>query len=789
MSGQSFFEETEEIGLGKDFGRWSTPCPLSTLLNHSVTHQGDNFLMTGHIPTTPLIPPDHLVLPHTDPLDRQRITGQHMRAIFLLIVGFSHALRLAQGLGTEGGGVGNTYGYACIGASKKFKFCDTTLDIESRVSDLVHHVYSRYNSYVGQQLTARESSSIPEITLPAYYWGTNAIHGVQNVDCLSSGRCPTSFPAPCGLGAAFNMSIVEDMAKVIGLELRAYLNSGIHHSLNTWSPTINLNRDPRWGRNVESPSEDPMMNGQYGVAYTKSLQEGEDPHYKQAIVTLKHWIAYSLESYGNYTRHNFDAKVSAYDLEDSYFPAFRASVQKGGALGIMCSYNKLNGKPTCGNKDLTDILRKDWGFKGYITSDTDACMDMYKSHKYVANWTAAAALCLQSGTDIDSGVTYAGNLHNAVGERLVSSADAKAALSNAYRMRMLLGLFDPYIPSPYRNISQDVVGTQSHQDLSLHAARQSMVLLKNEDKVLPFKRGARIAVIGQAANDTLDLLGNYVGPICPDGMFSCFPTIFQEISKQNTNGETQMLDNITAVSEAEDIAKGADYVILIASNARDGGREGMDRVTIGLDNEQSTLCQRVLEVTKANGIPTVLLLINGGALSIDELIPNSPAILEAFSPGVHGSQAIGECLFGDYNPGGKLPVTIFPKDYINQTSKTPSEDVTLARVTVVVTNTGSREGDEVVQVYSMPPNKTYNHPTPIKTLVAYQRVHLEAGERKQIDFELDATAFSLVNKEGSRYLASGFHEVVISRGHGEVERVTVELSGDSITMSNMTKWW
>jgi len=550
--------------------------------------------------------------------------------------------------------------HACTGPkADTFKYCDTSLSLEARLDDLISRI-SLLDA--GAQLTARESPQLPAIELPAYYWGTNAIHGLQNLACLKDGKCPTSFPAPCSLSASFNDTIVQSMGHVLGVELRAYFNAEAWDSLDTWSPTINLNRDPRWGRNVESPGEDPLVCGRYGTAYSLGLQDGLDPTVRMATVTLKHWIAYSIESYNGVTRHNVDVNVSAYDLANSYFPAWEKTVKEGGARGVMCSYNMLNGKPTCGNPELTAILRSDWGFKGYITSDSDSCSDIYKSHKFEPTIELATRDCLESGTDIDSGSTYKNGIESAVSQKIVNQSFVNQALRNSYRMRFEMGLFDPKIPNKYRDIKTDVVGSIPHQELSLHAARQGMVLLKNDGKTLPFSTGKNIAVIGQAVNDTASYTGNYDGPLCPHGGASCFPTIFEQVRDQNTGGVTTMSNSVKDVAGATKNVKEADLCVLVIDNAKDGGGEGHDRHTISLSDEQLVLANAVLAVGK----PTVLVMINGGMISLDKLAESAPAILEAFMPGVHGAEAIADTIFGRNNPGGKLPVTMYPSDYIDK---------------------------------------------------------------------------------------------------------------------------
>jgi len=733
------------------------------------------------------------------------------------------------------GTVGKTpppWGYACLTTnSSKYKFCDSSLSISDRLNDLVPRI-SLNN--IGKELTARESSTIAELGLPPYYWGTNAIHGVQNVGCIGS-ICPTSFPAPCALGATFNMSLVSDMGATIGRELRAYYNGKHHDGLDTWSPTINLNRDPRWGRNVEVPGESPYLSGRYGIAYARGLQFGPDDSVLQAVVTLKHWIAYSVESYHGTTRHNFDAKVSEYDLANSYFPAWEATIKEGKAKGVMCSYNMLNGAPTCGNPNLTAILREDWGFDGYITSDSDACADIYRSHHYASSAPLAVADCLKGGTDIDSGNTYKDNLAKAVTEKDIDLKSAQSALYNSYKMRFELGLFDPHTPNYYRNITEDVIGCPEHQAMSLLASRQAMTLLKNSDGILPFEKGKKVAVIGLSANTTKDLLGNYNGPICPGGGYTCFPTLFQGIQKINVGGTVTLLTDTSKIEDATKAAKEADYVILVASNSRDGGGEGHDRDNIYLSKDQKALCSAVLPVNKN----TVLVLVNGGIIAIDELKEASPAILETFMPGVHGGQAIAETIFGDYNPGGKMPVTMYNSSYVNEIKfldmnmtagpgrsyryytgeplfpfgfglsyttfklhwdpQPPPVVMTNTNnaitYTVNVTNTGKRAGDEVVLAFFKPDKTTLNtlpkdNPVIIKQLFDFKRIHLQSGQMVTLKFTVKSTQLALVDTSGHTSLHPGSFDIIFTRGHGEELHALVHVAVDTpIRLKTFRKWW
>lgn len=692
---------------------------------------------------------------------------------------------------------------------KDFKFCDRSVPLSERVDDLVMRIQL---NETGPLLTARQSIAIPRLGIPSYYWGTNAIHGLQNLNCLPHGKCPTSFPAPCALSAAFNDTAVHTMGKVLAVELRAYYNSRNHNSLDTWSPTINVNRDPRWGRNVESPGEDPLVCGRYGAAYTQGLQEGPDPNYVQTVVTLKHWLAYSLENYGGQTRHTYNAIVSPYDLASTYLIAWREAVQTGGALGVMCSYNLLNGKPTCGDPNITAILRGTFGFEGYITSDSDAVADIWETHHYEPNAPLAVRDALVGGCDIDSGNTYINNIPKAVDQGLVDFKYAQDALRNSFRMRFRLGLFDGDAPSPYKNISTDVVGSDENLKHSLDATRQGIVLLKNLDGLLPMKRGLRIALIGVSSDSGEDLLGNYVGPICPSGKFECVPSLYDKLKELNAPGDVTVVSDPTKVNDAIQAAQLADFVVLVASNAHDGGGEGQDRTTISLAANQMTLLQAVLKVGK----PSALVLINGGIIAIDELADSAPAIIEAFMPGIFGAQVIAETLFGINNPGGKMPVTMYQSNYINQVDFlnmsmtngvgrsyryftgiplfpfgyglsytifrldwTP-QPPPLSRIhsgagsikyTVNVSNIGDFAGDEVVLAFFKPSGVDASQvgaPVAMKQLFDYQRVHLAPGQSIVLTFTLSVSTLALADAHGHRQLFPGSYSVEFSRGHGDV---------------------
>ena len=380
---------------------------------------------------------------------------------------------------------------ACTQEGKDgFPFCDVSLPAHERLNDLVGRIDLKHAAW---QLTARESTAIEELGLPAYYWGTNAIHGLQNVECLANGICPTAFPAPVNYGATFDMDLAYEMATILGDELRAYYNGQLQDALDVWSPTINIQRDPRWGRNAESPGEDPLLAGLFGIAYTRGVQEGpEYPRVTKVAVTLKHWFAYNLEQYRRSNRFSFNAIISAFDLGDTYLPAWEMVVKQAKPLGIMCSFNRVNGVPSCGNPDAYKTLQ-DWGFDGYITSDTGACEYIYTKHQYAATPEDGVRICLQGDTHINSGRWYKEYLKSALEKGVVNETLVKHALYKSYETRLRLGLFDAMSQKKlsYDEISTDIVGSKANVEHSIKAARKSMILLQNEQSLLPLPKVRR----------------------------------------------------------------------------------------------------------------------------------------------------------------------------------------------------------------------------------------------------------------------------------------------------------
>jgi len=385
-------------------------------------------------------------------------------------------------------------------------YLDPALPMEQRVDDLV----SRMTVEEKASQVVNHAAAIPRLQLPEYDWWSEALHGVAR------NGVATVFPEPIGLAATFDTPLVFDMATVIGVEGRAKHHEevrrghfNIYQGLTFWSPNLNIFRDPRWGRGQETYGEDPFLTGRMGVAFVKGLQ-GDDPKYLMAVATPKH---FAVHSGPEPLRHGFDVKVSKHDEEDTYLPAFRAAITEGKAGSSMCVYNSVNGQPGCANEFLLeDQLRGKWNFNGYVVSDCDAISDIAMGHHFVPTVEEAAAVSMKRGVDLDC--TFAPQPQryiDAVKKGLLPEKDLDASVKRLFRARFELGMFDPPAMVKYAQIPYSANDTEEHRQLALKAARESIVLLKN-DGTLPLKgSGRKILVVGPLADQVRVLEGNYNG--------------------------------------------------------------------------------------------------------------------------------------------------------------------------------------------------------------------------------------------------------------------------------------
>jgi beta-glucosidase len=345
--------------------------------------------------------------------------------------------------------------------------------------------------------------------IPAYDWWNEALHGVAR-----AGQA-TVFPQAIGLAATWDTDLMHRIADTISTEARAKYNEAIrqndhsrYHGLTFWSPNINIFRDPRWGRGQETYGEDPYLTGRLAVAFIQGMQ-GDDPHYFKVIATAKH---YAVHSGPEPSRHQFDVEPSERDLNETYLPAFRASIVEGKADSVMCAYNRVDGVPACASTDLLQKrLRGEWGFQGYIVSDCGAIADIYRGHKYKATAAEASAVAVKAGTDLTCGNEYR-TLVDAVKAGQISEAEINRSLERLFVARFKLGMFDPPEHVPFSRIPYSENDSPAHRQIALEAARKSIVLLKNQNQTLPLNAAVRkIAVVGPSADDAEALLGNYNG--------------------------------------------------------------------------------------------------------------------------------------------------------------------------------------------------------------------------------------------------------------------------------------
>ncbi|UCC74602.1 MAG: glycoside hydrolase family 3 C-terminal domain-containing protein [Gemmatimonadota bacterium] len=392
-------------------------------------------------------------------------------------------------------------------------YLDPDLPLERRVDDLISRM--TLEEKVSQMLY--NAAAVERLGMPEYNWWNEALHGVAR-----AGRA-TVFPQAIGLAATWDTDLMLRVATVISDEARAKHHEsvrqgrrGIYEGLTFWSPNINIFRDPRWGRGMETFGEDPYLTGRLAVEFVKGMQ-GDDPRYLKTVATPKH---YAVHSGPEPDRHTFDAVVDERDLRETYLPAFRATVVDADAQSVMCAYNRFRGAPCCGSGELLQqILRDEWGFDGYVVSDCWAIMDIYRNHSVVETAAEAAAMGVASGTDLNCGVTY-DSLVVAVEQGLISEEQIDVSLRRLLRARFRLGMFDPPERVPYTAIPYSVNDSEPHGELAVEATRKSIVLLKNDGGLLPLSRElGTIAVIGPNAADVDVLLGNYNGvpsdPVTP----------------------------------------------------------------------------------------------------------------------------------------------------------------------------------------------------------------------------------------------------------------------------------
>jgi beta-glucosidase len=663
------------------------------------------------------------------------------------------------------------------------RFRDVNLPLSDRVSDLI----SRLTLQEKVMQMQNNAPAIERLGIPAYNWWNECLHGVAR------NGLATVFPQAIGMAATWNPNLIGREADVISTEARAKYRTarangtlGIYQGLTFWSPNINIFRDPRWGRGQETYGEDPFLTGRIGVAFVKGLQ-GPDPKYYKVIATAKH---YAVHSGPEAMRHGFDAWCSERDLYETYLPAFEALVKEGKVASVMGAYNRFWGEPCSASDLLLDrILRKQWGFGGYVTTDCGAIWDIYHGHSLQPDSIRASALAINAGSDLTCGNEYSG-LVEAVKRGYLPETTIDRAVSRLFEARFRLGMFDPDSLVRWTKIPATENDSPGHRELALQVARESMVLLKNENHLLPFGSRIRtIAVIGPYANSIPVLLGNYNGtPAAP-------VTILEGIRVRAGNAVRILYEaGKSSPDSALGIASQADVVVFVGGISPELEGEELDLNIEGFYRGDRTALnlpftqERLMKLLVKTGKPVVLVLTNGSALSIAWEKDSIPAIVEAWYPGQAGGTAVAELLFGDYNPAGRLPVTF----YRSVKDLPPFEDYSMAgrtyryfkgeslypfghglsytgfvylsavtgdnpykagdtiHLSLTLKNSGERDGDEVAQVYMTRTGSAFVRP--VKTLVGFLRIPLAAGEIRTVTIPLPVKLFRVYDPETGNFL-------------------------------------
>ena len=687
---------------------------------------------------------------------------------------------------------------------------DPAQPLKARADDLIRRM--SLAEKVAQLKNA--APAIPRLGLPAYDYWNEALHGVAN------NGVATVFPQAIGGAASWNPALFREEGRIIGVEGRAKHNDHATKNngdskwwtgLTFWTPNINIFRDPRWGRGQETYGEDPFLTAEIGVEFVKGIQ-GDHPDYMLAMACAKH---YAVHSGPERERHRFNAVISERDLYETYLPQFERVVREGKVAGVMSAYNAVNGIPaTASTFLLTDLLRKQWGFDGYVVSDCDAVRDIYgeRQHRYVKTVEEAAALAIKAGCNLCCGGDY-NALVRAVQQGLVTEAEIDQALYHTLWTRFRLGMFDPADRVPFNRYTIADNDTPENGQVALALARQSLVLLKN-DGILPLVRAKykRIAVIGPNGDSKSMLEGNYHGSaskpvsilsgirqLAGEGVDVTF-ALGSPITTRPGTAAWSAQDNATtrpvAELKAEALATvaNADLIIYVGGITPAQEGEGFDRETIELPAEQSDL----LKALHATGKPVVMVNCSGSAMALPWEDENLPAILQAWYPGQSGGLAVAEVLFGEVNPSGHLPITFYRAttdlpaftDYAmkNRTyryfegrplyafghglsytsfrysgAKLAAKKISATgtvNLTFTIKNTGKRDGDDVAQIYYRHVNSPVEQPR--LALCGFSRVSLKSGHSTRVTVEIPAERLRYWDTEQKRYVVEpGAYELLI----------------------------
>lgn len=649
--------------------------------------------------------------------------------------------------------------YACSQAPQ-------TPSAEQRAADLLSKLTLEEKGLLSQF----NSPAIERLGIPAYNWWNEALHGVAR------NGAATTYPQPIGMAASFDPDLLETVFTAVSDEGRvknriAALAGKVYQysGLTYWTPNINIFRDPRWGRGMETYGEDPYLTSIMGAAVVRGLQGDPDAPILKAHACAKHYAVHSgLEC----NRHQFDAQISERDLRETYLPAFKYLVTKAGVQEVMTAYNRFRGVPCSANDYLINgILRGEWGYKGLVVSDCWAISDFFEEgrHNYSANEAAAAAAAATAGVDVECGSSYR-SIPEAVRLGLLKEEDLDRNLLRALTARFRLGDMDR--ESPWDKLDSTIIESPEHKALALQMAHESLVLLQNNG-ILPLSRDQKPALIGPNADDAHMQWGNY-NPI-PKSTVTLLQSMQERVPDLVYDRACDLvlpgLDEAALLQRLE----GTDIVVFAGgiSSKLEGeempvaipGFNGGDRTDIALPAVQSSL----LKALHNAGKKVILVNFSGSAMGLGQEREWCDAILQAWYPGQEGGTAIADVLFGDYNPSGKLPVTFYKdvsqlpdaEDYnaeghtyryfrgeplwpfgfgLSYTQFAYGDaSVKGGNIVIPLTNTGSIDGTEVVQLYVRRPDDSEG---PVKTLRGFSRVNVPAGKTVKVKIPLTEETFT-----------------------------------------------
>ncbi|KAF1989469.1 glycoside hydrolase family 3 protein [Aulographum hederae CBS 113979] len=525
--------------------------------------------------------------------------------------------------------------------------------------------------------TGNDSPGVPRLGLPPYQWWSEALHGVADspgVEFSESGdySIATSFPQPILMGAAFDDELITAVGTVVSTEARAFNNAN-RTGLDFWTPNINPFRDPRWGRGQETPGEDPFHLSSYVHALIEGLQGSSNDKYKRVVATCKHFAGYDMENWNGNYRYKFDAQIGMQELVEYFLPTFQTCARDSNVGAFMCTYNALNGVPTCADPWLLQtILREHWNWTSeeqWVTSDCDSIQNIFLPHEYTSTREGAAAAALNAGTDIDCGTYYQHHLPKAYEQGLINDTTLTTALVRQYSSLVRLGYFDPPSEQPYRYLNFGDVNTPHAQELAYRAAVEGITLLKN-DGLLPLKPGSfkSIALIGEWANATDQMQGNYKG-IAPYLHSPLWAAEQLNVTVNYAQGPGGRFDPTTnSWLPVWSAAEKSDVIIYVGGIDNNVESEEKDRVDIGWFPTQLDMIGELAQYEK----PVIVVQMGAGQIDSSPIVNNENinALLWAGYPGQDGGVAILDIITGKKAPAGRLPTTQYPANYVSQVPMT-----------------------------------------------------------------------------------------------------------------------